>query len=123
MEDPILFWNEVALEINRLDHTGGMDGEHQAGPTLSSRALAIVHLAMHDAFFGVVGVTAIPGPATPPKRLYLNPSPGTPPTNSAVNLSAAVSGAAGHGADDAVLGTAPAARDKGRRTRGEERHE
>ena len=50
--DPILFWNEVALEANRVSHTNGK-GE-QNGPTLSSRALAIVHLAMYDAYAGVV---------------------------------------------------------------------
>ncbi|CAA9475022.1 MAG: hypothetical protein AVDCRST_MAG12-1092, partial [uncultured Rubrobacteraceae bacterium] len=49
--DPILFWNGVSLEANRVSHTNGR-GE-QTGPTLSSRALAIVHLAMYDAFAGV----------------------------------------------------------------------
>ena len=53
MKDPILFWNDIVMEANRLDHTGAMEGEHQAGPTLSSRATAIVHLAMHGAYFGV----------------------------------------------------------------------
>lgn len=92
--DPILFWNEVALEINRIDHTGAMAGEHQAGPTLSSRALAIVHLAMHDAYFSVRGVAAIPAPAAPAKRTYLiAPPPGAPVDND-INRSAAVSGAA-----------------------------
>ena len=42
--DPILYWNEVALEANRVSHTNGKN--EQTGPTLSSRALAIVHLAM-----------------------------------------------------------------------------
>ncbi|MEJ7591430.1 MAG: hypothetical protein WKF77_07765 [Planctomycetaceae bacterium] len=51
MPDPILLWNEVALEANRVSHTNGQ-GE-QAGPTLSSRALAIVHLAMYDAYAGI----------------------------------------------------------------------
>lgn len=53
--DSILYWNAVALEANRIAHTepGGL----QTGPTLSSRALAIVHLAMHDAFFGVLPST------------------------------------------------------------------
>lgn len=46
--DPILYWNDVALEANRVSFTNGA-GE-QPGPTLSSRALAIVHLAMYDAF-------------------------------------------------------------------------
>ena len=49
--DPILYWNAVALEANRISHTDG--SMEQTGPTLSSRALAIVHLAMYDAFSGV----------------------------------------------------------------------
>ncbi len=44
----ILFWNAVALEANRVSHTN-MKGE-QTGPPLSARALAIVHLAMYDAY-------------------------------------------------------------------------
>lgn len=51
--DPILYWNEVALEANRVSHTNGKN--EQTGPTLSSRALAIVHLAMYDAYAGVRG--------------------------------------------------------------------
>lgn len=49
--DPILYWNDVALEANRISHTNGKN--EQTGPTLSSRALAIVHLAMYDAYVGV----------------------------------------------------------------------
>lgn len=52
MTDPILYWNEVALEANAVSHTNGKN--EQTGPTLSSRALAIVHLAMYDAYAGVV---------------------------------------------------------------------
>ncbi len=51
--DSILFWNEVALEANRVSHTDA-DKREQNGPTLSSRALAIVHLAMYDAYAGVI---------------------------------------------------------------------
>lgn len=94
MEDPILFWNAVALEANRLDHTGAMEGEHQAGPTLSSRAIAIIHLAMHDAYFGVAGVAAIPGPAAPSEKLYLNAPPVYAGGDSPKKRSAAVAGAA-----------------------------
>ncbi len=94
MDDPILFWNEVALEANRLDHTGAMEAEHQRGPTLSSRALAIVHLAMHDAFFSVAGVAAIPVPPSGPKNLYLLSPPAWAGGDSDVKRSAAVSGAA-----------------------------
>ncbi len=46
----ILYWNDVALEANRVSHTNGKN--EQTGPTLSSRALAIVHLAMYDALAG-----------------------------------------------------------------------
>lgn len=55
MHDYILLWNSVALELNARDHTGLMNATHQKGPTRSSRALAIVHIAMHDAFFGTPG--------------------------------------------------------------------
>ncbi len=51
--DPILYWNDVSLEANRISHTNGKD--EQTGPTLSSRALAIAHLAMYDAFVRVSG--------------------------------------------------------------------
>lgn len=54
--DAILFWNEVALEVTRRDFTKEFIGNPlQGGPTRTSRALAIVHLAMHDAHFGIVG--------------------------------------------------------------------
>ena len=52
MMDSILFWNAVALEANRVSHSDP-DKREQNGPTLSSRALAIVHLAMYDAYAGV----------------------------------------------------------------------
>lgn len=113
MQDPILFWNAVALEANRLDHTVAKaksvdccipkpvdcdckEAEHQRGPTLSSRALAIVHLAMHDAFFGVAGIAAIPNLPPGPKSLYLLApiDPPAPPPDSPITRSAAVSGAA-----------------------------
>ncbi len=49
MNDPILFWNDVTNEMNRVDHSPPGSGT-QGGPTRSSRATAIAHLAMHDAF-------------------------------------------------------------------------
>jgi membrane-associated phospholipid phosphatase len=47
-------WNEIALEANALDHTPVAAGEarvfgEQLGPTRTSRALAIVHIAIFDA--------------------------------------------------------------------------
>lgn len=67
--DPILFWNAVALQANRVSHTNGEN--EQTGPPLSSRALAIVHLAMYDAFAGVAG-----NPANLPAYLTPGPVPG-----------------------------------------------
>ena len=75
--DHILYWNGVALEANRRDFSNepGKDkpNPEQGGPTLSSRALAIVHLAMYDAHAGVVGGAGLPRYlAAPP-----SPAPGT----------------------------------------------
>jgi membrane-associated phospholipid phosphatase len=81
--DPILYWNDVALEANRVSHSNGK-GE-QTGPTLSSRALAVVHLAMYDAFAGVTN-----SPATLP--LYL-PAAALPPLPSAPAPAGAVDAA------------------------------
>jgi membrane-associated phospholipid phosphatase len=82
MQDPILFWNEVALEANRISHTNGRD--EQTGPTRSSRALAIVHLAMYDAF---ARVTNTPDSLPP----YL---PGLPAPGAGAAAAAAVASAA-----------------------------
>lgn len=52
--DAILFWNDCALEANKLSHTYGQD-PGTLGPTQSSRTLAIIHLAMYDAYAAAVG--------------------------------------------------------------------
>jgi hypothetical protein len=80
--DLILYWNEVALEANRASHSNGAN--EQTGPTLSSRALAIVHLAMYDAF---AGISKNPGILPP----YL---PGLPVPPALAGLEAAVASAA-----------------------------
>jgi hypothetical protein len=60
MIDSILFWNQVALDAGKNDFSlpdprpADMVPQ-QPGPTYASRALAIVHLAMYDAFVGVRG--------------------------------------------------------------------
>jgi hypothetical protein len=91
MEDPILFWNDLCNDANRFDHTAPMKGAAQGGPTRSSRATAIVHLAMHDAHFGVQG-------AASPFQLYTaSAMPPIPPyagPNTPKHISAAVSAAA-----------------------------
>jgi hypothetical protein len=71
MSDSILFWNAVALEANRVSHSDP-DKREQNGPTLSSRALAIVHLAMYDAYAGVENNAA-------PFPRYLTAPPPPPP--------------------------------------------
>lgn len=48
----VMYWNHVGLQMNRVTHSlGGPQG----GPTMSSRALGLLHLAMHDAWFAVLG--------------------------------------------------------------------
>jgi hypothetical protein len=47
--DPILEWNAVAIQIDQSSYSG-FDTNDQAGPTRSSRALAIEHAAMFDAW-------------------------------------------------------------------------
>lgn len=79
--DAILYWNDVALEANRVSHTNG-NGE-QTGPPLSSRALAMVHLAMYDAYAGALG-----NPGQLPPYLELPSAPAK------VSPDAAVAGAA-----------------------------
>lgn len=57
---PVFYWNHVALEMNRITHSlGGPQG----GPTMSSRALGLLHLAMHDAFLISLGENGASDPS------------------------------------------------------------
>jgi PAP2 superfamily len=47
--NPVLYWNAVLLEASRRDFTRGFINMQQPGPIRTSRAMAIVHLAIHDA--------------------------------------------------------------------------
>ena len=52
--DRLFMWNEVALDTTAIDHTPLQPGEirvfgEQYGPTRSSRAMAIAHIAMFEA--------------------------------------------------------------------------
>jgi vanadium chloroperoxidase len=82
--DIILYWNAVALEANRESHS--VPNGEQTGPTLSARALGIVHLAMHDAFFAIDGGH--------PLYMALPPSSPGNPISERTNIAAAVSAAA-----------------------------
>lgn len=86
MQDSILFWNAVALEANRVSFSDPAKAEQQ-GPTLSSRALAIVHLAMYDAYAAVRNDIS-----QFPRYLSNPPFPATAPTDT--NAANAVAGAA-----------------------------
>jgi vanadium chloroperoxidase len=81
MSDSILFWNRVALEANRISHTNGYD--EQTGPTRSSRALAMVHLAMYDAYAGVIN-----DPGNLPRYISNPPSPAAASVDAAVAAAA-----------------------------------
>ena len=87
--NPVFYWNSVLLEASRRDYTAGyqpVGGPHQVGPTATSRAMAIVHLAIHDA----VAVAANkPGAAWLSKRGI-----DLPITQPPASLADAVSGAA-----------------------------
>jgi hypothetical protein len=48
--DAILVWNKIALDAVANDHTGSAQTINQRGPTRTARALAIVHVAMFEAF-------------------------------------------------------------------------
>ena len=53
--DPVLRWNEIALDAVVDDHSGTFGAPEQGGPTRTSRALAIVHIAIFDALNAIVG--------------------------------------------------------------------
>jgi Vanadium chloroperoxidase N-terminal domain/PAP2 superfamily len=95
MESSIAFWNDVAMECNRLDHTGKMEARNQRGPTLSSRALAIVHIGIHDAYVlskrAVTPASKFDDPYLPAAML---PTFNKPVAGNAKTVSAAVSAAA-----------------------------
>lgn len=59
MTDSILFWNQIAIDANKADFSSPDPATNpspqQGGPTRTSRALAIVHLAMYDAYVAITG--------------------------------------------------------------------
>lgn len=89
MQSAALFWNDVALEANKEDHTN--TPREAGGPTYSARALALAHAAMADAFAGAHGAASPFPPAFTP-----NLSPGGPA------LPAAALGGAAHAVLSAI---------------------
>ncbi len=92
--DPILFWNDVSLEVQRRDFTVNFAGDsfapgplmpQQGGPTRTSRSLAMAHIAMFEAFalanpgagltrYGPLAGTMVP--PLPPGITIPNPADG-----------------------------------------------
>jgi hypothetical protein len=54
-DDPILRWNDVALQAVVDDHSGTFGPPEQGGPTRTARALAIVQIAAFDALNAIEG--------------------------------------------------------------------
>lgn len=74
--DAITYWNDVLQEADRVSHTTLVASEAGSrGPTGASRAYAIVHLAMHDAYFSIQ--------PSPVHGTYLAAPPAAPPGSSA----------------------------------------
>ena len=90
MTDSILFWNQVSLDAVKADYSSPDPSisptPQQPGPTSASRALAIVHLAMHDAFLAIRGKGL--------HRTYLDYGQKNPGTAVLVAAQAAVAAAA-----------------------------
>jgi len=58
--DEVRYWNEIAINASGLDHTPVAPGENrvfgeQLGPGRSSRAMAIVHIAIFEAVNAIAG--------------------------------------------------------------------
>lgn len=54
--NPILFWNEVALQLVALDHSIDARDARAPGPCASARALGLIHIVMADAVAAVYPV-------------------------------------------------------------------
>lgn len=90
--NPIFYWNHAGMEMNRVTHS--VMGP-QGGPTMSSRALGLLHLAIHDAYFAVKYPAGAgnPNPAWTPYLSNAIPS-ALPALGGANNPARAMAGAA-----------------------------
>lgn len=53
--DPVHRWNEIAINATGLDHTNAVLYGQQLGPGRSSRAMAIIHIAIFNAINSLIG--------------------------------------------------------------------
>ena len=65
--DCVLVLNQLALDLVAADFSDGHNAS-QGGPTRTSRALAIIHLAIHDAYALVTGEFSAKLPTGKAKR-------------------------------------------------------
>lgn len=65
----ILHWNAIALELSRRDHSQGYANGQHSGPTRTSRALAIAHIAIYNAVAAVRRPDALYGGLGPSQPL------------------------------------------------------
>jgi hypothetical protein len=76
--DAVRRWNEIAIDASGLDHTPVTRGEkrvfgEQLGPARSSRAMAIVHIAIFDAVIAITGgYRSYSGVQPAPKNTSIN---------------------------------------------------
>lgn len=84
----ILYWNHAGLELNRLTHSETVFGPQQ-GPPISARAIGILHMAIHDAYFAI-------RPPQPSSSFttFLRPETGLPDSTGITDAEQAVAGAA-----------------------------
>lgn len=89
----VLFWNDVALDCARLSTSSTIINANGNNPVWASRFLAIVHIAINDAYFSIYP------DSTGVNTTYLTPNASDaafnlPPTDGAEDAEQAVAGAA-----------------------------
>lgn len=111
---PVFYWNHAALEMNRVTHSLGGP---QTGPTMSARAIGLLHLAMHDAFIATLRLGG-GGTGTSSYEPYLAELRIAPPSEPAIQAAVADLGNTLVNANDALTGAAVLMLDRLYRTRG-----
>src|SRR3982751_2005151 len=79
--NPVLYGNGGLLEASRRDFTRGFNNAQQPGPIRTSRAMAIVHIAIHD----VVAYRTNPAAAYLTKKGFVAAPPIAPPNGGSLD--------------------------------------
>jgi hypothetical protein len=99
VDDAALFWNEVFLNAALADSLKPFSQQEHGGPTRTSRAAAIIHIAIHDAVNGIdpynhFYVDSSTGAPLPLNSLYQDAMGNTPTKGSPVGKTSAESAGA-----------------------------